>query len=120
MSDTNNWINAVIGAVITVALSFTGFSPLLGGGVAAYLQGESPSRGAKIGAISGIIAMIPVLLFAIVGVTLFAMASPMRFSPPGGVESLIIFAIMVPIMAMWIVGLSTAGGYLGAYIHENA
>jgi hypothetical protein len=37
--------NAVIGAAVTVGLSFTGVSPLLGGGTAGYLQRESSKRG---------------------------------------------------------------------------
>lgn len=120
MTQRNKWLNAVIGAVITIGLSFTAVSPVVGGGVAGYLQGEPPNRGAKIGAISGVIAIIPVLLFAIMGAILVAMLAPASAGPLGGFEALVIFAIMLPILVLWVVGLSTLGGYIGGYLYTDS
>lgn len=57
--------------MVTIVLSFTGFSVLLGGGIAGYLQKVPPNRGAKIGAISGGIAVVPILLVLVLGFGLF-------------------------------------------------
>ncbi len=38
---------------------------------------------------------------------------------PGGIELMIILFFMLPMMLLWFVGLSAAGGYLGAYIHRE-
>jgi len=38
---------------------------------------------------------------------------------PGGIELIIILVFMLPMLLLWFVGLSAAGGYLGAYIHRE-
>ena len=98
----------------------TGFSPLLGGGVAGYLQAESPARGAKVGAISGAIAAIPLFLIMFLGFALFAAVPAGPGGVPGGVELVVIFGVMLPILLVWFAGLSAAGGYVGAYLHAEA
>lgn len=111
--------NAAIGAVVTIVLSFTGFSPLLGGGIAGYLQKVSPKRGAKTGAISGGIAVVPILLVLGLGFGLFLL-QPSALGVPGGVELAIILLVMFPLLFAWIIGLSALGGYVGAYLYSSA
>ncbi len=119
MAEQDGWLNAAIGAVITIVFSFTGFSPLLGGGVAGYLHGGSRKRGAKVGAISGALAMIPAfLLMGFIATAFMAYATPNAMMP-GGLELLIIFGMMLPIMFLWVIGLSAVGGYLGAYLSSK-
>lgn len=113
------WINALIGAAITLGLSFTGLPPLLGGGVAGYLQQESPERGAKVSAISGVIATVPLLFSMVVGFGLFAAVPVDGVGMPGGIELMIMLFLMLPMLLLWFVGLSAAGGYLGAYIRRE-
>ena len=111
--------NAVIGAVVTVVLSFTGFSALPGGGIAGYLQDEPPKRGARIGAISGGIAVLPIVLVLVLGFVLY-LGQPAAPGIGGGMELAIILLVMFPLLFGWIIGLSAVGGYLGGYLRTES
>lgn len=120
MGKGDTLINAVIGAVVTLVLSFTGFSPILGGAVAGYLQRESRRSGVKVGALSGALAFIPFLLFASIFFGVFfggTMGAGMGM--PGGLELIVIFFILFPLFLAWNVGLGALGGYLGTVIRED-
>ena len=109
MTNVNTWINVLVGAAITLGLSFTGFSPLLGGGVAGYLQGGPSKLGAKVGAISGVCATIPLLIIVIVGIGMFAAVPGTGVRTAiGGLELLLILGMIVPMFLLWFVGLSAA------------
>lgn len=116
MGDGDTLLNAGIGAAVTVILSFTGFSPLLGGGVAGYLQRTDRSDGARVGAISGAIAAVPfLLLFGIVGGFLFTGA--MMGGGPGIAGAAGFFVVLAFFLALiWNVALGALGGYLGVYL----
>lgn len=109
------WPNAALGSIVTLVLSFMAFSPLLGGGVAGWLQRESPKRGAKVGAISGAIALVPLMVIIFLG--LFVMMLPGGFGPSALL--LLVLFVGLPLLGLWVLGLSTLGGYLGAYLREE-
>lgn len=111
--------NAVVGAVVTIVLSFTGFSALLGGGIAGYLQRDPPKRGARVGAISGGIAVLPILLVLVLGFVLY-LGNPSVLGVGGGQNLVIILFVMFPLLFGWIIGLSTVGGYIGAYLRSES
>jgi hypothetical protein len=111
--------NAAIGAVVTVVLSFTGISALLGGSVAGYLQQASPRGGARVGALSGGIAVVPMLLVLVVGFGLF-LAQPSALGVTGLPELVVILLVMFPLLFGWLVGLSAVGGYLGGYFRSTS
>ena len=116
MGEGDTLINAVIGAVVTVVLSFTGFSPILGGGVAGYLQRGDRAGGIRVGALSGAIAALPfLLLFFVFGGFLFT-GSMMGggMGVPGGFVILLLFGFVFALF--WTVGISALGGYLGVYV----
>ena len=109
------WGNALLGAVVTVVLSFVPFSPVLGGGVAGFLQGTDRRAGLRVGAVSGAVASIPILL------VLLAIAA---FVPVGvavgdvglGLPILVIL-LLLTVFVFTIVygaGLGALGGYVGA------
>ncbi len=75
MSTDNTLLNAVIGAIATFGLSFTGISPVLGGALAAYLEGGDTGDGLRVGALSGLIAALPLGLLVVAGFALFAFGS---------------------------------------------
>lgn len=112
-------VNALIGAVVTVVVSFVPFSPVIGGGVAGYLQHGSREEGVKVGAISGVIATIPVVL----GVLLIASVFTIVPSGTGGlglaVGGLVLALVVFLLAGIYTVGLGAVGGYLGAYLAEE-
>ncbi|MFC5369060.1 DUF5518 domain-containing protein [Salinirubrum litoreum] len=58
-------------------------SPLFGGAVAGYLQKVPPKRGAKTGGLSGVIAVVPILLLLTLGFALSHL-QPAAFGVSGG------------------------------------
>lgn len=106
----NTLINALIGAVVTIVLSFTMISPVLGGAAAGFLQQKD---GARVGAISGLIAVVPVILsvFGLIGVLGF-LSIPAAI----GIFVIVLGLLLIPI---YVIGLSALGGYLGVYLRDE-
>jgi len=115
---SDSTLHALIGAVVTVVFSFIPFSPVLGGGVAAYLNDADTSDGVRIGAVSGLIATVPLLLF---GLLVFAIFGLFTISGPGmngmalGLGGLFVLLLVAVVAVAYTVGLSALGGYLGSY-----
>lgn len=104
------WLNALIGAVITIAFSFTIISPVLGGLVTGYLN---RSDGVRAGALAGAIAAIPLLVILLISLGVFMIvAVPVVL----GIFFVFFAAILIP---AYIIALSALGGYLGVYLHDE-
>jgi len=125
MEEGDTLVNALIGGILTFVLAgFVPLAPVLGGGVAGYLEGGSRNDGLKVGAIAGFIAMIPfVLLVVFAGSILGAIGIGMPMMGPegalfgvgAGLGLLFIFIALV-FGLLYIVGLSAVGGWLGNYV----
>ena len=116
MNTDNTLLNAVIGAVATIGLSFLGVSPVIGGAIAAYLEGGESGDGVRIGALSGLIASLPVAVI---------LAAALIFLPLTGdigvaVGGFVLVFVVVAIGVGFTVALSALGGLLGAYLKSNA
>lgn len=118
MAEGDTLINALVGAVATVLLTFLPFSPVLGGAVAGYLQRGDTREGAKVGAVSGLIASLPVFLVAFLLVSLFTFV-PARESLLFAISGIFIALFVVFVVALYVVGLSVLGGVLGVYIRNE-
>lgn len=117
MGQGDTLLNALIGAGMTVILSFSGFSPLLGGATAGYLQRGDRAEGARVGALSGAIAALPFLGLILV---LFGFFGLFAAGSPGGAGLMLVFGLFALLFGLvWSVGLSAVGGYLGVYIAEE-
>lgn len=108
-------LNAVIGAVVTVVFSFAGVSPLVGGGVAGYLQAGSRTDGARVGALAGGLAAVPLLLAVGLALAWGAVLAGL----PAGVELVVAALVGVALVSALVVGLSALGGYAGAFLQET-
>ncbi len=116
MGEHDTLLNAVIGAVASVVLSFVPFSPVLGGAVAGYLEGGTGSDGLRVGAISGVLSLVVgavffALFFVAFGAFLFGYGAPRLFSAVG----LLFLLVAAVVSALYTVGLSALGGWLGNY-----
>jgi hypothetical protein len=109
-------LNAVVGAVAATLLSFVPLSPLLGGAIAGYLEGGDTDDGLKVGAIAGAIMLLPFVLIAM-AVLVF-----LGFGVGIGTSSMafgVIALIVLLLGALYTVGLSVVGGYLGIYVKNE-
>jgi len=98
------WLNALLGAVVTVLLSFVPFSPVLGGAAAGYLNGED---GLQVGAASGLLAALPSLAVPLFALFLFGFI---------GADAAVLFLLVAVVVVVWVllsVALGAAGGYIG-------
>lgn len=119
MSERSQGVNALIGAAVTIIFTFIPFSSVLGGAVAGYLEGGELGDGIRVGAISGLIATVPMLLvfFFLGSILSFGMmgAGGPRMLAIGG--AFVLFALLFA--AVYIVGLSAVGGAVGAVIKDD-
>lgn len=122
MAEGDTLVNAVLGAVVTAVLaSFVPFAPVAGGMAAGYLQGGDRDDGLRVGTLSGVVGLIPLVLFgAVVANVLFLfvggmMGMPRRF---GGLGALAIVAGLL-FVSLYTVGLSAVGGWLGNYVRYD-
>lgn len=114
---SNTLLNALTGGVAGVVLSFIPFSTAVGGGVAGYLEGGGSASGAKVGAPSGLVAFVPFVV--IIGVVLAFV--PVITVPGPGVQFALWVSVLfvLPLTAVYTVGLGLLGGVLGAYVKER-
>ena len=108
--DGDTLINALIGAVVTIVTSFVPFSPILGGGVAAWLEKGDRTEGTKVGALSGALISLLLLPLLFIGLVL----APIDFG-----FTFVIMLFVVTFGAAYLIGFGALGGYLGAYIREE-
>lgn len=119
---SNTWVNAIVGALISVVLTpAIPLAPVLGGAVAGYLEDERGSAGLRVGALSGVLAVVPLLLlFVVVGNLLFALFASVAGAPPGLAElGGLVLVVAGFVAVVYTIGLSALGGWLGGYIRDE-
>lgn len=116
MGEGDTLLNAVVGAVAAVALSFLPFGIVLGGAVGGYLQGAAKDyrEGATVGALAGLFALLPILA------SLFVAGAAIPFLPLElGALSLVVLPLVLFVSAGYLVGGGALGGALGAYLVDE-
>lgn len=115
MNTDNTYLNALIGAIATVLLSFTGISPVLGGALAGYLEGGETGDGLRIGALSGLIASLPLAVVVVLALVVFSLGGDFGVAIGGGLLVLAIVAVAIG----YTVALSALGGVAGIYLNKE-
>ena len=118
MAEHDTLLNAALGAVATAVLSsFVPFAPLFGGALAGYLEGGTRNDGVRVGTISGVIGLVLSavlfgLFFLFFIVFLAGYGGPRAF----GAFGFLFFLVGLLFTAVYMVGLSAVGGWLGNYV----
>lgn len=114
MNDSNTFVNALVGAVLTGILAWiVPLAPIVGGAATAYLQRADTNEGVRTGALSGAIALVPV---ALLGAGVVAVVGVFTLDPIGISASIVGVGFLLALGALYVVGLSALGGYLGGYL----
>lgn len=114
-------LNALFGAVAAIVLFFLPFQTVIGGAVAGYLQGPDTGEGLRVGALTGVFLLVPmILLVVVVGGSLFAILPFLDPAAVGiGALGLLALTILLLFGALYTVGLAALGGVLGAYLNRE-
>lgn len=105
-------VNALVGGVAGVVLSFVPGAPILGGAIAAYLERGDARDALVVGALAGAVMLVPYLLFGAAALVVIGVGgAPIWFA-------LVALGMLVG-GALYTVGLSVLGGYLGWYVRNE-
>lgn len=119
MATGDTYVNALLGAVVTVVLSFLPLSPLLGGLLAGYLEGGDREAGIRVGSLAGLIALVPFLAIAVFfgGLLGFFLVGtvPVRV----GAIGIVLFLVLLVLAGLYTIGLGAVGGWLGTYVRAD-
>jgi hypothetical protein len=123
MAEGDTLTNAVVGALVSAVVGwFLPLGPLFGGIAAGYMQGGDRSEGAKVGAISGALGLIPALLVGALVVTvvgaLFLGVGVGEFLAASFVTGFFVVVFVLG-LAVYFVGLGAIGGYVGNYVRYD-
>lgn len=110
---------AVLGAVTTAVLSFIPFSPVVGGGLAGYLEHPASGRSVGVGGLAGFLSMVPALtILAFVTVGLYN-----GFAAIGeaglGIVTVTTMLLAFLFVAAYGAGLGALGGFAGGHLAET-
>lgn len=114
----NTGVNALIGGVASILLAFLPFSPLIGGFISGYLHDSDRGAALRVGALAGLVALVPLLFIGMI-VFLFAGLGIVAGAPRAGIAFLFLIFVAGTFAILYTVGLSAAGGYLGAIVAEE-
>ena len=120
MAEGDTLVNAAIGAVVSIVLSFLPVSPAFGGAVAAYLQGGSREEGTRVGALSGAIAALPIaFLFAVVGGIFLGLGVGLSGPRVSFLGFAVLFVVVFVVAVVYSAVLGAIGGYAVVYLVEE-
>ncbi|MEF8851828.1 MAG: DUF5518 domain-containing protein [Haloarculaceae archaeon] len=123
MGITEKRLNAVVGALVSGLVGMVlPFGPLFGGLVAGYMEGGDGSDGFRVGALSGVIGLLPAML---VGALVFGLVAVIflgigvnEFLAASVVTGLFVVVAFLG-LAVYFVGFGALGGWLGSYVKTD-
>lgn len=105
-------VYVLVGAVVTVALSFLPFSPALGGALAGYLERGESDRTVSVGALAGLVPALPAL--AILAFVLGGLVAGLVTI--GRVGEAVVVGAMLLLSGLLVATLAGALGAVGGYV----
>lgn len=111
--------NAVYGALVSALTGFIPFSPVLGGAVAGYLERGESRRTVAVGAVSGLLLSVPVVVFLAFLFVGLALASVSVGAGGFAAVLAILMVIGLGITALFGAGLGGLGGLVGGKLAED-
>lgn len=110
---SNYGANAVLGAIVAIVLSFVPFSQVLGGMVAGFLERSTSKSTVSVGAYSGFLSVLPVLVVLLVVLigTIAGLLGVGEAALALGVATALLLAVAV--LGAIGAGLGAIGGYVG-------
>lgn len=127
MAEGDTLANAVVGALAAaVAGAVVGpIGPLVGGAVAGYLDGGARSDGVRVGALAGLLSLIPALLLGALVLIALTVLGFGFVVDPGTVLAVGAFGVVFVALALATAVLTTAalgalGGWVGNYLKYDA
>ncbi|WP_225333858.1 DUF5518 domain-containing protein [Halomicrobium urmianum] len=127
MAEGDTLANAVVGALAAaIAGAVVGpIGPLIGGAVAGYLDGGARSDGVRVGALAGLLSLIPGTLFGALVLTALGVIGFGFVVDPSAFLAVGAFGVVFVAFALVIATLTTAalgalGGWVGNYLKYDA
>ncbi|ELZ17260.1 hypothetical protein C477_13555 [Haloterrigena salina JCM 13891] len=111
-SDSNRIVNAMFGGGVGIVLSFLPGSTVLGGAVAGYLEGGGTDEGLRVGALAGLVMLVPKLLFGLVALWFLGILGP------GGFGAVIVLFLLG--IAAYTLVLSIVGAVIGTVLESES
>ena len=108
------FLHALIGAVVMFVLSIIPLSPVVGGAVSGYLHKR---EGAKVGALAGLFAAVPIVALVMFVVTFLVPVNVGTVGPLVGFG--IAAVVLLLLVGLYTAGLGALGGYIGLYLYRS-
>lgn len=112
-------VNALVGGVASIVLAFLPLSPLVGGFVSGYLHDADRSAAIRVGALAGLVALVPLLFLGLVVFLFVGGGLAVAGAPRASVVFVFVVLVGGTFAVLYTVGLSAVGGYLGAIVAED-
>lgn len=111
--------HALLGALAAAVLSFLPFSPAAGGALAGYLEQGQSGRSVSVGAVSGLLAVVPVLV--IVVFALGGTVAGLSTIGQGGLAAVTAATAVFVLAAVATIGagIGALGGYVGGRFADS-
>jgi len=110
------WTNAIVGAVAAIVLGFIPLSQALGGAIAGYLQREDRDTNVKVGALSGLLTGLPIVIAV---VFVFAGLIDGTLGVEDGNWAPLLIAVTgftVVLTLLFVIAVGAIGGWIGGHL----
>lgn len=116
--DRNTGVNALIGGGVGIVLTFIPASTFVGGAVAGYLEGGDAADGFRVGALAGLVMLVPMVLFWLFGMTMvLGVGMPGMPGMPGMMGGAVFIVLLFGLL--YTLGLSVLGAIVGVVLADE-